>query len=186
MPKKKFPGFSYPERNYYLFPKALDGYIGQLTGNEFKVLAYIIRKTWGFNKVEDKISYRQFLSGIVTKDGVKVFDGLGMHRDTLVKCLKSLAKKGFIEIIREEGNANVYRLRYGEIPTPPKNSGGSPPKNSGGTPPKNSDIQYINNNNRYTIKGGKRNLKAIRKEIEKIWEHGVKMGYFRRIKKNEY
>ena len=53
---KRFPGFSYPEKNYYQFPKDLDGYFSQLSGNEFKVLTYIVRKTWGFNKIEDKIS----------------------------------------------------------------------------------------------------------------------------------
>lgn len=111
----KFPGFSYPEKNWYQFPKSLNGYMSQLSGNEFKILAYIVRKTWGFNKVEDKISYKQFLNGIVNKEGIKIFDGLGMERKTLMRNLANLEKKGFIEVNRSKGEINTYRLKYLEV-----------------------------------------------------------------------
>ena len=145
--EKTFPGFSFPEKNYYSFPKDLNGYMGQLTGNEFKVLAYIVRKTWGFNKIEDQISYRQFLKGLYSKDGVKVFDGIKMCEDTLKKCLNRLERGGFIEIDKKEGYASVYRLRYEEMPTPLKKSGGGGGKKLEGSPRKKpGDNNNVNNN----------------------------------------
>lgn len=157
---KKFKGFIFPEKNYYQFPKDLNGYMDILSGNEFKVLAYIVRKTWGFNKVEDKISYSQFLNGIVNKDGIKIFSGLGISEDTLARSLNKLKEKGFIDITGTgQGRRKIkcYRLKYSKTPqnqdlnkTPqnfeksPQNSEKNPAKL--GATIEDNNIRYYNNN----------------------------------------
>ncbi len=159
---KQFPGFRFPEKNYYQFPKDLNGYYNQLNGNEFKVLSYIIRKTWGFNKIEDKISYSQFLKGVVNKEGITIFTGLGMSEDTLTHCLKSLKEKGFIEIDSfgsRGGRTSTYRLKYNH----PEIQGGDHPEIAVETTPKFGET--IVNNTISLISEGKA-LLSTKKEIK--------------------
>ena len=102
---KKFPGFPpKPSTNFWSYPKALNGYWHQLTGSEQKVLDYILRHTWGFDKVADEISLTQL------EKGIKNFDkGTGLCRPTVITALKGLIKKGFIS--KKPGRkANYYEL----------------------------------------------------------------------------
>ena len=102
---QKFLGFPpKPSVNFWSYPKALDGYWHQLSGSEQKVLDYILRHTWGFNKTSDEISLSQL------EKGIKNFDkGTGLSRPTVIKALKGLIKKGFI--YRKLGKkANRYEL----------------------------------------------------------------------------
>ena len=102
---KKFPGFPpQPSTNFWSYPKDLNGYWYQLSGSEQKVLDYILRHTWGFDKVADEISLTQL------ERGIKNFDkGTGLSRPTILKALKGLIKDGFIS--KKPGNkANCYEL----------------------------------------------------------------------------
>src|SRR5687767_7458895 len=69
----------------------------QLKESELKVLLYIVRRTFGFKKNRDPISFNQFLRGITTRDG-RVFDrGCGLSdKTTLSRALKSLEAMGVI------------------------------------------------------------------------------------------
>jgi len=91
---KKFKGFP-PEGQYWQFPTIINGYIDQLTGAEFKVLWYILRHTYGFQKDYDSISLSQFEKGIKNADA-----GTGLTKPTIIGALRTLKKKGFILIIK--------------------------------------------------------------------------------------
>jgi len=102
---KKFPGFPpQPSTNFWSYPKELNGYWHQLSGSEQKVLDYILRHTWGFNKVADEISLTQL------EDGIEGFDkGTGLSRPTIIKASNGLIKKGFV--FKKPGKkANLYEL----------------------------------------------------------------------------
>ena len=102
---KKFPGFPpKPSTNFWSYPKDLNEYWHQLSGSEQKVLDYILRHTWGFNKTADEISLGQL------ERGIKGFDsGTGLSKPTIIKSIKGLVKKGFI--LKEMGKkANCYAL----------------------------------------------------------------------------
>ena len=111
---KKFPGFPKdPTANYWRYPKALNGWWHLLTGSEQKVLDYILRHTWGFQKTSDKIAYNQFIKGVKNCD-----KGCGIKSSaTLSKALSGLERKGFITIKggQKTGKLNVYSLAFGRV-----------------------------------------------------------------------
>jgi len=64
-----------------------------LLGAEFQVLLFIIRKTYGYNKKQDRISFTQFEKAT------------GISRQTINKTIKNLVTKGMIvKIYLPEGN----------------------------------------------------------------------------------
>jgi hypothetical protein len=84
-----------------------------LKWDELKVMLYIIRRTRGFQKVEDTISLSQFTDGITTDDGRILDSGCGIKNRTRVsKILKQLEKDGYIDIIRPKAKTGLitYRL----------------------------------------------------------------------------
>ncbi len=102
---QKFPGFP-PEisKNFWCFPRVLDNYTHTLNGSEHKVLFFILRHTWGFNKDCDEISLTQLENGVRN-----LTSGTGLSRPTIIKSTNSLIKKGFIK--KTHGNkANSYKL----------------------------------------------------------------------------
>lgn len=74
-----------------------DQLLTELGCAELKVLLYIIRRTWGFKKNSDAISFNQFLKGIVTKDKRVLDKGCGVkNRTVLSTALADLERKGYI------------------------------------------------------------------------------------------
>lgn len=94
----------------------LDTYMADLSGTEVRVMLYIYRRTLGFQKVGDPISYNQFLNGIVTRDGRRLDDGCGVRsRSTLNAALKRLEEKKLIKAYRREhangdNDVTFYRM----------------------------------------------------------------------------
>src|SRR5215204_692449 len=71
-----------------------DRFLARLGEAELKALLYIIRRTFGFKKNRDPISFNQFLRGITTQDGRTLDEGCGVRdRTSLSKALKSLEAK---------------------------------------------------------------------------------------------
>jgi hypothetical protein len=68
----------------------------ELSASELRVMLYIYLHTLGYGKLADKISYDQFLSGIVTHDGRRLDQGAGVSRRSLIGALSSLEKRGLI------------------------------------------------------------------------------------------
>ena len=106
----------------------MDFYLRGLSKAEMLVIFYIIRRTFGFDKRRDAISYSQFLNGICTKEGRWLDYGTGLSRKSLVSALDSLVKKRVIRrysrLTADSGRAaSVYELNLDYIlssrPAPP-------------------------------------------------------------------
>jgi hypothetical protein len=99
-----------------------DQLLARLKEAELKALLYIIRRTFGFKKDRDPISFNQFLRGITTREGRVLDQGCGVKdRTTLSKALKSLEAKGIISSHkgideRGENYTTIYELRFRNQP----------------------------------------------------------------------
>jgi hypothetical protein len=72
----QFEGFETPKST--LVPDVVfDRLLTKLGEAELKALLYIIRRTFGFKKDRDPVSFNQFLRGITTKDGEVQDEGCG-------------------------------------------------------------------------------------------------------------
>jgi hypothetical protein len=75
-----FEGFGNP--NYTPVPDVVfDELAYQLTDIEFRVLLYIVRRTFGFKKTSDDISLKQLVEGIRTKEGHVLDRGAAVSKD---------------------------------------------------------------------------------------------------------
>src|SRR5215207_5039046 len=117
----RFEGFANPTTTP-VPDVVFDAFLGQLGEAELKALLYIIRRTFGFKKDRDPISFNQFLKGITTRDGRTLDGGCGVKdRTTLSKALKSLEAKGIITSHkgideRGENYTTIYQLRFRSQP----------------------------------------------------------------------
>lgn len=113
---EKFPGFpKEPFTNYWPYPRALNGWWHALSGSEQKMLDYILRHTWGYNKTADFISYSQLSCGIKTRAGKQIDCGCGIkHRKTLKIAIDGLVSKGFVEITQRSGRTTHFRLKLSD------------------------------------------------------------------------
>jgi hypothetical protein len=125
-----FDGFASP--NTTAVPdEFFDVLAPNLSEAELRVTLYIIRRTFGFKKAADPISFSQFLIGITTHDGRVLDNGCGVKsRGHLSKSLKSLVEKGVIVAIKsQKANGSQattsYGLRFKEWVVPEANQGGS-------------------------------------------------------------
>jgi len=110
--KLKFPGFPEPQQTWN-FPNCINGWVGRLTGAEFKVLWYILRHTYGWQKEEDSISIIQFCKGIKKRDGGWLDKGTGLNKETVTLALRSLRTKGFIRVFRgKDAKGKFLVTRY--------------------------------------------------------------------------
>jgi DNA-binding MarR family transcriptional regulator len=83
----------------------LDQVAPELNPTQLRVMLYIYRHTIGYGKTTDRISYDQFVSGIVTYDGRRIDRGAGVSRRALVDALSYLEKQGLITRCRNEDSA---------------------------------------------------------------------------------
>lgn len=97
---EKFSGYGRP--GYTTIPDFfLDQQMQDLGEAEIKVMLYIFRRTYGWKKEQDAISYSQFLQGIITRDGRQLDRGAGISRSSLWRALKSVTSKGYIFVHNE-------------------------------------------------------------------------------------
>lgn len=75
----------------------IDRIAGVITAAEFKVLMYIVRRTSGFNKRQDRVSLSQFMNGITTKSGKILDAGLWMGEKTVKTALAGLKQFRIIQ-----------------------------------------------------------------------------------------
>src|SRR5512136_1982387 len=80
--------------NSYQFPNAYcDRLMYLLTPAEWKVLSYAVRRIFGFQKFQDRISLSQFIHGTVSvKDDKPLDHGTGLSRPNVIVCLESLIR----------------------------------------------------------------------------------------------
>ncbi len=122
--KTIFPAMGYQAPQYTQIPDLLlDFQMAHLSEAELKVALYICRRTFGFKKNTDTISFKQMLDGIVTHDGRQLDYGTGLSRDSLAKAIKSLEAKRVILVLRSEDakgskQINLYALNLGQSLAP--------------------------------------------------------------------
>src|SRR5579862_1397518 len=75
---------------------AFDEIMPLLSASEWKVLCYIMRRTFGFKKEADSISLSQICSGITKHNGQILDRGTGLSKQTVIASLKVLQEKGIV------------------------------------------------------------------------------------------
>jgi len=86
-----------------------DCVLPQIPEAEARCLIYICRRTFGFRKTQDRISFSQFEKGIKTKDGNILDYGTGLSRPAVAKALKNLCESGAIKRT-ENSKGNFYEI----------------------------------------------------------------------------
>lgn len=87
----------------------LDKLMYRLPDAEFRVIIYICRRTYGFQRESDQISYSQFIDGIVKRDGTRLDGGCGLSRPSVSKALNTLLE---LKLVVREKNArgDIYKI----------------------------------------------------------------------------
>ena len=94
-----------------------DVFLPVLAPSELKVLLYLVRRTFGFQRQHDAVSLRQICSGIVRKNGKRLDSGTGLSKQGAITAVKSLEARGLIVVDRERtddgyNKINKYSLRF--------------------------------------------------------------------------
>lgn len=102
----QIPGGFTAMPNYFL-----DEQLGKVSPASFAVLAYICRRTLGFNQLSAKIPLNQFQNGFKASDGTQMDSGAGLtNRRTLIAALKELKERGLIDFTTTRGQDTVYTV----------------------------------------------------------------------------
>lgn len=88
--------------NFVQFPNFyMDRVMALLSSEEWKILSYFVRRTYGFHKMKDRISLSQFIDGIKSSEGEYLDHGTGLARNTVRKGIDLLAKAKIIKILEK-------------------------------------------------------------------------------------
>ena len=87
----------------------LDLVLPRISEAEARCLLYICRRTFGFHKDEDNISFYQFENGIKTSQGRRLDYGTGLSRPSVNTALQNLIKVGAISV-QQRSMGNRYKL----------------------------------------------------------------------------
>ena len=99
--------------NYYATPNAYaDLFMSYLTSDEWKVVSYACRRTFGFGVREDHISISQFVHGAMMRHGSGYRDkGAGLSKSTVTNCLEFLVEVRLMKMIAK----NNPKTNYGAL-----------------------------------------------------------------------
>lgn len=87
----------------------LDSLFPRLPEAEGRCLLYICRRTFGFHREYDQISFSQFIDGIKSRDG-KILDfGTKLSRQSVNIALKNLINSGAVSVAKV-GQNRVYKI----------------------------------------------------------------------------
>jgi hypothetical protein len=92
------------QEQFFTYPMILENYWWAMSGSEQKVLTFILRKTFGWQKQADSISLSQFTHG----DGTG--KGIGLSRAQVKRAITSLEKKKFIKVTRRTRKPSHFEL----------------------------------------------------------------------------
>jgi len=92
---RPFDGF--PTPNFVPVPNVLfDELLPKMSNSELRVILYAVRRTYGFQKVEDWITLDQFVSGIKKRRGDIVDRGCGLSRTGVINGLNQAIEHGYL------------------------------------------------------------------------------------------
>jgi predicted transcriptional regulator len=79
---------------------------------EQSIVNFIFARTWAFNKYEELIPHKHFISGVKDKNTGKFVTGpTGIFcKKTLIKYLNELEKKGVLSVVRKPKKAGIFSL----------------------------------------------------------------------------
>lgn len=104
------------ETKYNLIPNSsqipnviLDLVLPRISEAEARCLLYICRRTFGFHKEEDNISFSQFEHGIKSRQGKQLDYGTGLSRPAVNIALQNLIKVGVV-FVQQRSMGNRYKL----------------------------------------------------------------------------
>jgi len=107
-----------------------------LSHAELLALLYVVRRTLGFKKDADSISYTQFLHGIVTREGKVLDRGCGIKsRSTLAAALRRLEERGLIRSVKTQtaaGDQATTRYALWFVVADERDAPASPPSEAAG------------------------------------------------------
>jgi len=114
----------------------LDHQLADLSSAETKVMLFLFRKTYGYRKSADRVSFAQLEHGTRSSEGTVIDRGTGLSRATIWRALKGLREKGLIEIERQttpagDSDINYYHIREDLGPEHLVGQGGSPSPRGG-------------------------------------------------------
>lgn len=101
--------------NSFQTPNAyVDQFMYLLSGPEYKVLCYLVRRIFGFQKRQDRVSIRQIGRGTQNRDGEFLDHGTGLSNASVVSALQNLIIFRLVRKVAENNWANegaMYELQ---------------------------------------------------------------------------
>ena len=98
--KPPFPGFEYPESNWFRLPNNWPDLTAEITSlAELKVVEYVLRHTWGFQEygIIKKITTDEFMNGRKRKDGTRFDKGTGLAKHSVIDGLRKAVEHVFVK-----------------------------------------------------------------------------------------
>jgi hypothetical protein len=100
----------------------VDEFMFWLTPPEWKVLTYTVRRIFGFQKRQDRISLSQYIVGTIsTQDGRHLDHGTGLSKPAVMAALDNLIRYGLIikladnNVHRNEGALYALQLNVDQV-----------------------------------------------------------------------
>lgn len=93
----------------------LDELMYKLTDSQLKVALYIMRRTYGFQKLGDKISTSQICNGIVDRNGDRLDYGTGLSNRSVIDAIRHLIEIGLITGTSTNGKTRYFRISSEEV-----------------------------------------------------------------------
>jgi len=87
----------------------LDLVIPRIPEAEARCLLYVCRRTFGFHKESDRISFSQFIHGIRDHKGKSLDYGTGLSRQAVANGLRNLVKAEVLIVIKNS-KGNFYKI----------------------------------------------------------------------------
>jgi len=108
-PMEEHPKYNLIPNSTQLPNILLDKVIPLIPEAEARCLLYICRRTFGFQKDSDRISFSQFMGGIKDRRGNVLDYGAGLARASVAKGLKRLVESGAV-LVRQNTKGNYYQI----------------------------------------------------------------------------
>ena len=88
----------------------IDILLPRIPSAEGKCVLYICRRTFGFHKEYDRISFSQFVDGIKDRYGKVLAYGTGLVRASVTQALKNLVRAEAVILVRKTSKGNCYQI----------------------------------------------------------------------------
>jgi hypothetical protein len=97
--KRERPPSTFLPNSYSTPNDYADQFMHLLSGEEWKVLSYTVRRIFGFQKRQDRISITQYQQGTPADEGGFLDHGTGLSRPTIIKALSTLCSFGLMVFV---------------------------------------------------------------------------------------